>query len=166
MTKPAPQRSPVYNTFLRALIAAYEEKGVTRFIMTRFQLEHMFMAYTGHTMTKDHVQIVRASLLGKGYKISVGLDVAITKLQVVEVPKAQWPMLLDALVRRMKYHASLSNTNPMMFTHKKFQDFATIWPTSEEFRSQAVEALKNVGLNVRFLSSSVRVTREPVKCSA
>lgn len=159
------QRSDSFNAFLDTLIRIYESGTTTvRAVCSVRMFETLFFQHTKEKMERHTRQIIRDEMKRRGYKVTIGLDIGITKLPVVEVPKVQWPMLIKTLVIRVQERMHKSPTRRMRFTVKQFRDFSTIWPTAPAFQQSVKEALHKVDIVVHFHTNHVIVLRND-QCS-
>jgi len=154
------QRSETFNAFIDTLVGIYSSNETSRCICSVRMFETLFFQHTKEKMERHTRQIVRNEMKRRGYKIVIGLDVCITKLPVVEVPKKQWPLMIETLVNRVKDRARSAPSNRMRFTMTQFKDFATVWPTAKEFELMVVAELRKAKLHAYFHTNHVIVVRE------
>lgn len=158
------QRSPAVNELLDTLIKIYESDTTTKCACSLRMLETLFKQHVGGELESHTRKIIRDEMKARGYKISIGLDVRITKLPVVEVPVEQWPLLIETMVERVKDKAEKTSNRQMRFTIKQFQDLATIWPTAFAFRRKVCDELRKARLYVNFQDRHVVVTKDTDAC--
>lgn len=155
--KPRVEFSEKFINFAESVINQFNTANNPKLAIRRHKLNVMAQDFGIDISVNAGKQGLRDFLRERGYKIHIGASaVHVSKIPVTNVPKDQWPSLVENLGRRLLALYVEKGEQVMRIWPAQFRNIATVWPADHvEFNQMVIDHMQKHGYTLTFHVNSV-----------